>query len=299
MKVLVTGSTGLIGSRVCAHLISSGHTVRRLVRSHPDPARGKWAWDPMGGILDPGSMEGVEAVIHLAGENVAKGRWTEEKKRNIRESRVRSTRLLSGTLAAFPHKPQTLISASAIGFYGDRGEEVLTEESPPGTGFFPEVCKDWEGATRSAAEAGIRVANVRIGVVLSPEGGALREMLFPFRLGLGGRLGSGLQYMSWISLDDVVGGIDHVLSHPELKGPVNLMAPHPVSNLEFTKALGKVLRRPTLFPVPAFALRLVLGEMAENLLLAGTRAVPRRLLESGYSFLHPRLEEALRFLLGK
>lgn len=299
MKVLVTGSTGLIGSRVCAHLVSSGHAVHRLVRSQPDPAGGKWVWDPTGGTLDSKSLEGVDAVIHLAGENVAKGRWTEEKKKNIRESRVRSTRLLSDTLAASPDKPKTFICASAIGFYGDRGDEVLTEESPPGTGFFPEVCQDWEEATRSAAEAGIRVANVRIGVVLSPDGGALREMLFPFRLGLGGRLGSGRQYMSWISLPDVVGGISHVLNHAELKGPVNLMAPNPVSNLEFTKTLGRVLRRPTLFPVPSFVLRLVLGEMAENLLLAGTRAVPRKLLESGYSFRHPQLEEALRFLLGK
>ena len=253
-------------------------------------------WDPLAGRLDTNSLEGIEAAVHLAGESIAE-RWYSEKKARIRESRVQSTRLLSEALASLKQRPAVLVCASAIGYYGDRGELALPEDGGPGQGFLSEVCQEWEAATQPAAQAGIRVVSLRIGIVLSAAGGALKQMLLPFRLGLGGKLGSGKQYMSWIALDDLVGAIRHILLTPTLQGPVNGVAPHPVTNLEFTRTLGKVLSRPTVMPVPAFVVRLTFGEMGEQLLLASTRVVPQQLIASGYTFRYPDLEGALQHAL--
>jgi uncharacterized protein (TIGR01777 family) len=243
-------------------------------------------------------LQGVDAAVHLAGESIAQ-RWTSERKARILKSRARGTRLLSESFARLTQPLRVLLCASAIGYYGNRGEEVLTEESPSGSGFLAEVCREWEAACESAVRKGIRVVNLRFGVVLSPTGGMLGRMLFPFRLGLGGRIGSGKQYMSWIAIDDLVGIILHALACDELIGPVNAVAPNPVTNFEFTKTLGRVLRRPTVFPVPSWAARLALGEMADDLLLASARVEPARLASSGYVFHYPELEGALRHVLGK
>ncbi len=295
MNVVVTGSSGLIGSALMPLLTRSGHTIRRLVRgSHTE---GLARWNPHDGSLDGRVLAGADAVVHLAGESIATGRWTAARKARIRESRVLGTTLLARALVELDRKPAVLVSASAIGIYGDRGDEVIDERSIPGRGFLAEVCSEWEAATRPAANAGIRVVNCRIGVVLSSTGGALAQMLPPFRLGLGGVMGSGRQYMSWIAIDDVVGAIEHLLGAP-VAGPVNLVAPHPVSNREFTKTLGRLLRRPTVLRMPTFALRLGLGEVADELLLAGARVQPARLTASGYRFRHPALEGALGHLLG-
>ena len=244
-------------------------------------------------------LEEFDAVVHLAGENIAEGRWTEAKKARIRESRTKPTRALSEALAKLNNPPKTLVSASAIGFYGDRGDEILREGSAPGSGYLPEVCLGWEGATASAVQKGIRVVHLRFGVVLATTGGALAKMLPPFRMGVGGKVGDGKQYMSWIALDDVMGAIHHVLITDRLIGPVNAVAPNPVTNSEFTKTLGRVLSRPTLFPVPAAAARIAFGEMADALLLASPRVIPARLVETGYQFRYPELEGALRHLLGR
>jgi uncharacterized protein (TIGR01777 family) len=298
MNILVTGSSGLIGSALLPFLTTGGHQVTRLVRSQPRAGEMAVRWDPDAGALDPKSLEGVDAVVHLAGENIA-ARWTAAKKRQIRDSRVKGTRLLSDTLARLETPPKVLVCASAIGYYGDRGEEVLTEESAAGSGFLAEVCRAWEGAAEPARQKGIRVVHLRFGVVLSPAGGALAKMLPPFRLGLGGPLGHGRQYMSWIAIDDAVGAIQHALNVAALQGPTNAVAPSPVTNQQFTKTLGKVLGRPTLFPMPAFAARLMFGEMADELLLASARVQPTKLLSTGYAFRYPDLEAALRHLLGK
>lgn len=297
MKVLVSGAGGLIGAALVRSLHTQGNEVRALKRG----ATGgdTIGWDPEAGRLDPGALEGLDAVVHLAGENIAGGRWTAARKQRILASRVQGTQLLSQTLARLARPPQVLICASAVGYYGDRGAEQLTEDSSPGDGFLAEVCRAWEHAADPARTAGIRTVHLRFGMVLSAEGGALSRMLLPFRLGLGGRLGSGEQYLSWISLDDAVRALAHLLAHQDLSGPFNAASPHPCTNAEFTRALGQVLRRPTIFPVPAWVLRLVLGEMADELLLASTRAVPARLLASGFSFAHPELVETLRLLLGK
>jgi uncharacterized protein (TIGR01777 family) len=244
-------------------------------------------------------LEGFDAVIHLAGENIAEGRWTEPKKVRIRESRTKPTRALSEALAKLNNPPRTLVSASAIGFYGHRGDEILREGSAPGSGYLPEVCLGWEGATASAVQKGIRVVHLRFGGVLATTGGALAKMLPPFRMGVGGKVGDGKQYMSWIALDDVMGAIHHVLITDRLIGPLNAVAPNPVTNSEFTKTLGRVLSRPTLFPVPAAAARIAFGEMADALLLASARVIPARLVETGYQFRYPELEGALRHLLGR
>ena len=299
MHVLVTGSTGLIGSSLIPLLTTGGHNVTRLVRSEPKPGAAEVHWDPESGRIDKSGLKGVDAVVHLAGESIAAGRWTTEQKARIRSSRVKGTKLLCETLTQLEHPPRVWVCASAIGYYGDRGDEVLNEESPPGSGFLSEVCLEWEAETEPAAQKGIRVVNLRIGVVLSPAGGALAKMLFPFKMGVGGVIGSGRQYMSWVALDDVVGAIHHALITDGLQGPVNATAPQPVTNREFTKTLGRVLGRPTLFPLPSFAARLALGEMADELLLASACVEPTQLLKTGYQFRFPELEGALRHLLGK
>jgi uncharacterized protein (TIGR01777 family) len=298
LHLVVTGAGGLIGSALLPRLTRRGHRVSRLVRR--SAGAGEISWDPSRGALDPADLEGVDAVVHLAGENVG-ARWTAARKRRIRSSRVAGTKLLSAALARLRRRPAVLVSASAIGIYGDRGDETLTETSSLGNGdrdFLASVTQEWEAAADPARAAGIRVVHPRFGVVLSPDGGALARLLLPFRLGLGGRLGSGSQWMSWISIDDTIGAIEQALSNPGLTGPVNVTAPEPVTNREFTRTLGRVLSRPTLFPVPAAALRLALGEMAESTVLASTRVLPTKLIEVGYHFTQPRLEEALRHVLG-
>ena len=299
MKVLISGSTGLIGSALVSFLTNAGHDVLRLVRSAPKSDGSEVHWDPESGRIDNAGLEGMDAVVHLAGENIGAGRWTRDRKARIFDSRVKGTRLLCESLANLAQPPKVLVSASAIGYYGDRDEEILNEGSISGFGFLAEVCIEWEIATEPLAQTEIRVVNLRMGIVLSLEGGPLEKMLPPFKMGVGGILGNGRQYMSWISLDDAVGGIHHALVTDSLQGPVNNVAPHPVTNREFTKTLGRVLRRPTLFPLPSFGLRLMFGEeMANELFLSSTRVEPVRLLETGYAFQHPELESALRHVLG-
>ncbi len=296
MRVLMTGSGGLIGQALLSFLTTNGHTVVRLTRS---PATGRHIlWNPDAGTVNTDDLEDFGAIVHLAGETIV-GRWTPEKKARILESRTKGTRLLCESLAHLRSRPIVLVSASAIGYYGDRGDQVLDEESSAGSLFLSEVAEAWEAGTEPAMRIGIRVVNMRIGFVLSKAGGGLAAMLLPFKLGIGGRVGCGLQYISWIALDDVVGAVSHALLSDTLRGPVNAVAPHPVTNLEFTKTLGRVLRRPTIFPLPAFAARLVLGEMANELLLASTRVNPSRLLASGYEFRFPDLPGALRHVLEK
>jgi uncharacterized protein (TIGR01777 family) len=298
MTVLVTGSSGLVGSALVPHLEANGRRVFRLVRQSPQDDTER-RWDPETGTLDAADLEGVQAVVHLAGENIASGRWNDAKKDKIRSSREDGTRLLAQGLADLQTPPGVLICASAVGYYGDRGEEILDEESAPGADFLAETCLAWEHAARPATDAGVRTVYLRIGIVLSADGGALAKMLFPFKMGAGGVIGSGNQYMSWVTLSDLVGIVDHALDTDALEGPVNAVSPAPVTNREFTKALGGVLSRPTLFPMPAFAARLAFGEMADALLLSSTRVTPARLQESGYNFQHPELDGALRHVLKR
>jgi uncharacterized protein len=302
MKIIVTGSTGLVGKALVRSLLAEGHEVTRMVRGGSQtfraPGTSAVSWDPEKGTVNVSELEGHDAAVHLAGEPVAGGRWTEERKLRILHSRVKSTRLLAETLAAMRDKPKVLVSASAVGFYGDRGDEVLTEESASGEDFLSAVCREWEKAALPASQAGIRVVHLRIGIVLSAEGGALAKMLTPFKLGLGGPVGGGRQYMSWVALDDVVGIVKHALTREEVRGPVNTVAPQPVTNAEFARALGRALNRPAVLPTPAFALRLALGrEMADSLLLGGARVEPARLKATGYQFAYPELEGALRHVL--
>ena len=297
MNVLVTGSSGLVGSALRPVLTAAGHQVRRLLRA-PSTEPGTTFWDPSGGRFVDGALDGIDAVVHLAGENIAGGRWTADRKNQIRNSRVRDTRNLCEGLAALETPPKVLVAASAIGFYGDRGDEPLDESAQPGHGFLPQVCEAWEAATLPARSRGIRVVYLRLGIVLSRSGGALATMVMPFKLGVGGVLGTGDQYMSWVSLTDVVNIVAHALTNDSLQGPLNAVAPGAVTNREFTKALGKVLRRPTVFPMPAFAARLVFGEMAEALLLSGARIMPAVLQGSGFRFDYPDLVVALRHELG-
>ena len=299
MHIAVTGSSGLLGSALVSFLAGGGHRLTRLVRSSATAGAAEIEWNPQAGRLEPNSLEGLDGFVHLAGENIAAGRWTAGQKARIRDSRIDSTRLLSETLAALSRPPKVLVCASAIGFYGDRGADLMSEDSPAGSGFLAEVCEAWEAASQPARDAGIRTVLLRIGVVLSPAGGALARMLLPFRLGAGGVIGSGDQYWSWIGLDDVIGAIHHVLIHETLEGAVNAVAPQPVTNRVFTTTLGAVLGRPTLVPLPGFVARLALGDMADALLLSSTRVEPARLLTSGYSFRQPELEGALRHCLGK
>jgi uncharacterized protein (TIGR01777 family) len=297
--VAVTGASGLVGSSLVAALTRAGHRVTRLVRGHPQSA--EIHWDPVGGTIDAAGLEGIDAVVHLAGENIG-ARWTAARKRRIRESRLGGTLLLSRTLAALPQRPAILISASAIGIYGNRNDELLTESSPlpsPPEDFLVQLGKEWEQATHPAAAAGIRVVTPRFGIILARTGGALAKLLPPFRMGLGGRFGDGRHWMSWVSIEDVIDAIVHVLSTESLAGPVNVTAPNPVVNREFAATLGRVLRRPALLPLPAAAIKIGLGEMGSVALLHSQRVVPSRLLQSGYRFHHPQLEGALRAALGR
>jgi uncharacterized protein (TIGR01777 family) len=303
MRVIVTGSTGLVGSALVRSLLADGDGVTRLVRGGAQtfsaPGTKAVRWEPESGEVDAKELEGHDAAVHLAGDPIAEGSWTDEKKRRIVESRVKGTRLIAETLAGLSEKPKVLVSASAIGFYGNRGDEVLREESASGEDFLSEVCREWEKATLAASQAGIRVVHVRIGVVLSAKGGALAKMITPFKLGMGGKVGDGRQYMSWITLDDTVAVIRRAITDESLRGPVNAVAPNPVTNEEFTKALGHVLGRPTFLSMPAFAARLAFGEMADALLLSGARVEPARLNEAGFKFSQPEIEGALRHVLGK
>lgn len=297
MRVAVSGSHGLIGSALLARLADSGHDAVRLVRSAPAP--GEIAWDPQAGRLEPGALADVEAIVNLAGVGIGDHRWTDDYKRQIVESRVRGTTLLAEAIAADDAGPRVLLSASAIDYYGARDDEVLDEASPSGTSFLAGVCRQWEAATAPAESAGARVVHFRTGIVLSRDGGALKKLLRLFKLGLGGRFGSGRQWMSWISIDDEVSAIEHLLTS-EVAGPVNLTAPSPVTNADFTKILGRVLDKPTVVPVPRFGPSLLVGrEAAETLLYTGQRVVPRVLQSDGFQFTHPDLEPALRGILDR
>ena len=296
MDVLMSGATGLIGSALTSELEAGGHTVRRLTRT--PRSEGDIGWDPDAGTI-AGDLAGTGAVVHLAGESIAEGRWTQEKKRRILESRREGTRLLAEKVAGLPEPPSVMVSASAIGYYGDRGNELLTEESGPGGLFLSRVCREWEAAAEPAREVGVRVVHPRFGIVLSTEGGALGTTLPIFKLGGGGKIGSGRQYWSWVLLDDVVGAIVHAIENAALSGPVNVVGPDPPTNAEYTRVLGSVLGRPTFFAVPAPAARVALGGMADELLLASARVEPAKLEETGYEYRYPELEGALRHLLRR
>jgi len=301
MHVLVSGTSGLVGRALLADLRKNTHSATALLRPStrvPEGFKfGRVAWDPDSGYIDAESLHRLDAVVHLAGENIAGGRWTDRRKEVLRRSRVDSTRLLCATVAKRSPPPAVVVSASAIGYYGDRGADTMTEESAPGPGFLPQLCKEWEEATAPAEEKGIRVVHLRLGVVLSARGGALAKMLTPFKLGVGGRIGTGSQFMSWIALDDAVRAITFALETESLRGAVNAVAPRPVTNAEFTRTLGCVLGRPTVFPMPAFVARAAFGEMADALLLASTRVRPARLEEAGFTFQYPELGGALRAVL--
>ncbi len=298
MRIAITGQSGLVGTACSQLLAAEGHELVRLVRGG-DGGPGTAAWHPDTGEVDATALGAIDAVLHLAGENVADGRWSAERKRRIADSRGPATEKLCRTLAALPQPPRVLVAASATGIYGDRGDELLDETSAPGEGFLADVAERWEAGTRPLADAGCRVVNLRLGVVLSQDGGALAKMLLPFRLGLGGRLGSGEQWMSWISLPDVTRVVARALADDALSGPVLAVAPNPVENRTFTKTLGRVLRRPTVLPVPAFALRLLFGEMADAMLLASRRAPPGVLRKRGFAFAHAELGPALRAVLAR
>jgi uncharacterized protein (TIGR01777 family) len=298
MDVVVTGSSGLIGKALKGALEKAGHRMVPMTRSQA--SGDALHWDPDRGEIDAGGLEGVGAVVHLAGEGIGNRRWNDEHKAKVKESRRKGTSLLAATLAKLDKAPKSLVSGSAIGYYGDRGDEVLTESSRPGNDFLAGVCTAWEAATAPAKEAGIRVASIRTGVVLSGGGGVLPKMLLPFKFGAGGKLGSGRQWMSWVALEDEVGAIVHLLGDDSLSGPFNLTAPNPVTNADMTKAIGAALHRPAFLPAPAFALKAALGaEMAEELLLVSQRALPTRLLDSGFTFRHPELADALTVALAE
>jgi uncharacterized protein (TIGR01777 family) len=297
LRVAITGATGLIGGALVPFLTTGGHHVARVTRTPRAP--GDVAWDPERGQLDPAALEGFDAVIHLAGASVAE-RWTDEHKRRIRESRVRGTALLAETLARLRRPPRVLLSGSAIGIYGDRGDERLDELSPLGEGFLADVGRAWEAATAPADRAGIRVAHLRTGIVLAAGGGALEKLLPPFQLGVGGPVAGGAHWMSWVARDDVLGALHHLLFADDVRGPVNVVGPAPVTNAEFARTLGHVLHRPAVAPAPAFAVRLLLGrEQADEMALASQRVLPRVLAGAGFQFRHPTLEEALRAELGR
>jgi uncharacterized protein (TIGR01777 family) len=297
MRILISGSSGLIGRSLTERLRSAGATVCSLVRRKPEVSQNEIGWDPEAGVLDSSRLDGVDAVVHLAGKPIAV-RWTEEAKRAIRDSRVPATRKLAEAVAQLPGRPKVFIAASAVGFYGSRGDEPLDETSAPGTGFLADVCREWEESAAPARDAGIRTVNLRTGLVLSRAGGLLARLLPPFKMGAGGIVGTGRQWLSWISLADATAGIEYAIGAAGLSGPVNLTAPQPVPNAEFARTLGKILGRPTLVPVPAFAVSLLLGEMGDELLLSGQKVLPKKLLAAGFSFAHPDLESAIRWALA-
>ncbi|HEV7746910.1 MAG TPA: TIGR01777 family oxidoreductase [Pyrinomonadaceae bacterium] len=296
MKILIGGSSGLVGTALIKSLEAQGHEIFRLVRHAPN-SKTEVEWSPDRYSIALARIEGFDAVINLAGESIAEGRWSDDKKRRIRESRVKGTKLLGDALANLTVPPKTFICASAIGYYGNRGDEILTENSSPGSEFLADVCVEWEKATSLAAEKGIRVVNARFGVILDKNGGALAAMLPPFRMGVGGKIGSGKQWLSWIALADVIGALNFALEHNSLNGPVNFVAPAPVTNAQFTKTLGRVLSRPTLFPIPAFGVKLIFGEKGEALLLGGQRVAPKQLSSNGFQFEYSQLEAALASIL--
>jgi uncharacterized protein (TIGR01777 family) len=292
MRVLITGSHGLIGGALAASLEGDGHSVVRLARGPQ--------WNPEAGVIDGAVLDGVDGVVHLAGEGIGEHRWSDEHKRRVLDSRVKGTSALAAAIAAAPDatRPRVLVSGSAVGYYGNRGDEPVVEESPPGTDFLAEVCQAWEAATAAAEAAGVRTVRLRTGVVLSGKGGALAKQLLPFKAGVGGKLGSGRQWLSWISIDDEVGAIRHALDHDGVVGPLNATAPHPLTNAQFTKALGHALHRPTVLPIPAAGLRLLFGrQMADEMLLAGQRVLPAKLEATGYAFRHPTVDQALEAVL--
>lgn len=297
-RIAITGARGLIGSALTQRLERAGHTVLGITRS-PKSAT-DIAWSPLEGTMDTGKLEGIDAAVHLAGESIV-GRWTDARKQRIRDSRVQGTALIARTLAGLADKPRTLIVGSAIGYYGDRGDVVLDETATPGNNFLAKVCVEWEAAAAPAQDAGIRVAHARTGVVLTPDGGALAQMLPVFRLGLGGTIGSGSQWWSWITLDDEARALEHLIFNDAVTGPANLVAPVAgcVTAKQFTRALGDILRRPTLFPVPSFAAKIALGQFAEEALLASQRVAPAALEQSGFTFNHTALEPALRAVLNR
>lgn len=299
MKVLISGSSGLVGSALCQRLEAEPDSeIVRLVRKQsPDTQQTSVVWNPAEGQLEPQAFDGVDVVVHLGGVNIAGKRWSPEVKQKIFNSRFQSTSLLASQLATLEQKPSVFLCASAVGFYGDRGEERLDESSPRGEGFLADVCQAWEQATQPAKDAGIRVVNMRFGMILDRKGGALGQMLTPFKMGVGGRLGSGIQYWSWIALPDVINALQFCLNHSELAGPVNFVAPDEVTNLEFTKTLGKVLSRPTCLPVPAWGVKTAFGEMGQELMLTSARVVPKKLTEAGFQFQYPQLEDAFRSVL--
>jgi len=298
MKILVSGSHGLVGKALTHSLTEDGHEVVPLVRREHNFGSPEVEWYPDQGLIDAAHLEGIEAVIHLAGDNIASGRWTAQKKRTIRESRVQGTSLLSDTLASLSRPPSVFISASAIGFYGNRGDELLNEKSLPGKDFLANVCIDWEAATISATEKGIRTTHARFGIILDAHEGALAKMLPPFRLGIGGKIGAGKQWMSWIALEDVIAALKFLLEDRTIQGPVNVVTPNPVTNAEFTTTLGRVLSRATILPMPAFVARLAFGEMADALLLSSQRVDPSVLEDNGFLFSWPTLESALQHILN-
>lgn len=301
MKILVTGSSGLVGTAICKSMGSEGHTLLRLTRSssssRPDSSGQAIRWEPPSGSLDLAGMEGADAVVHLAGASIAQGRWTQGRKEILRSSRVESTRHLVGGIAKLKRKPRVFVSASAIGYYGNRGDENLNERSAPGEDFLARLCIEWEAAANEAERMGIRTVMLRFGIILDAKGGALPRMLLPIRLGVGGRLGSGKQWMSWIALEDAVSIIQHSIQNETLRGPVNTVSPSPVTNAEFTRIVARELHRPAFFPAPRFALRLALGEMADALLFSSQRVIPEKLTGLNYSYRYPDLQQALRSIL--
>jgi len=294
VKVVISGSSGLIGSALALSLLSDGNSITKLVRPGGPVGAGTISWNPETGVLDSAALENFDAVVHLAGENIASTKWTEDSKKRFIESRTRSTRLLCGRLLQLKNPPKVMVMASATGFYGSRDNEELTEQSTSGAGFLAELTREWEKASETLNDSPIRIVRLRLGVVLSSEGGALPRMIKPFKLGLGGKIGDGGQYISWLGLDDTVGIIKHVIADENIRGPVNAVAPHPVTNKEFTKALGETLGRPTVATIPAMMLKIMYGEMAEETILSSTRVIPRVLIESGYEFIDPDLNEALK-----
>lgn len=300
MNILISGASGLVGTVLVPALLAAGHKPRRLVRDQQIAAPDDVLWNPKNGEIDQAAVEQADAIVNLAGQNIAGGRWTAARKAAILNSRVDGTQTIARAIAKAPSRPRALVNASAVGYYGNRGDEVLDENSAPGSGdYLSDVCRQWEAAARPAADAGIRVALLRFGIILSGQGGALKKMLLPFKLGLGGKIGSGRQYMSWVAIDDVVGAIVHCLETANLQGPVNVVAPRPETNSVFTKTLGHVLHRPTLFPMPALAARAAFGQMADELLLASQRVRPAKLLSANYVFRYPELDGALRHVLAK